>query len=103
MATITIRCDEKDKREAQEVAEYYGFNLSSVTRAFWKQMARTHSIPSELCVGEEPNDESMASIQEPQEIIAEGGTGHSYSCTRELLENLPESHAELRRHHRVHV
>ncbi len=45
MATMTIRCDESDKRAAAEVAEYYGFDLSSVTRAIWKQMARTRRIP----------------------------------------------------------
>ena len=48
MATMTIRCDEADKKAAAEVAEYYGFDLSSVTRALWRQMARTHSIPLNL-------------------------------------------------------
>lgn len=48
MATMTIRCDDADKRAAAEVAEFYGFDLSSVTRAFWKQMARTRRIPLDL-------------------------------------------------------
>ena len=48
MTTMTIRCEEKDKIAAQQVAEYYGFDLSSVTRAFWKQMGRTHRIPLDL-------------------------------------------------------
>ena len=54
---MTIRCDEADKKAAAEVAEYYGFDLSSVTRAIWKQMARTHKIPLDLGY-EVPNAES---------------------------------------------
>ena len=62
MTTMTIRCEEKDKIAAQQVAEYYGFDLSSVTRAFWKQMGRTHRIPLDLG-NEEPNDESLEAIR----------------------------------------
>ena len=85
MATMTIRCNEEDKRAAAEVAEYYGFDLSSVTRALWKQMARTHSIPLDLG-GREPNAESLRSIREAEEIIAAGGTGESFDSGRALLD-----------------
>ena len=82
---MTIRCEEKDKIAAQQVAEYYGFDLSSVTRAFWKQMGRTHRIPLDLG-NEEPNDESLEAIRETKELIARGSTGRSYSSGRELLD-----------------
>lgn len=85
MTTMTIRCEEKDKIAAQQVAEYYGFDLSSVTRAFWKQMGRTHRIPLDLG-NEEPNDESLEAIRETEELIARGDTGRSYSSGRELLD-----------------
>lgn len=85
MTTMTIRCEEKDKIAAQQVAEYYGFDLSSVTRAFWKQMGRTHRIPLDLG-NEEPNDESLEAIRETEELIARGSTGRSYSSGRELLD-----------------
>lgn len=85
MATMTIRCNEEDKRAAAEVAEYYGFDLSSVTRAFWKQMARTYSIPLDLG-GREPNAESLRSIREAEEIVAAGGTGESFDSARALLD-----------------
>ena len=45
-STLTIRIDEDLKREASEVADYYGLDLSSVTRAFYKQMVNTRRIPS---------------------------------------------------------
>ena len=85
MTTMTIRCEEKDKIAAQQVAEYYGFDLSSVTRAFWKQMGRTHRIPLDLG-NEEPNDESLEAIRETEELIARSGIGRSYPSGRELLD-----------------
>lgn len=39
-----IRVDENVRREAVEVARYYGLDLSSVTRALCKQMTNTHRI-----------------------------------------------------------
>jgi DNA-damage-inducible protein J len=84
MTTMTIRCDEEDKRAASEVAEYYGFDLSSVTRAFWKQIGRTKRIPLDLG-NELPNAESIRSIIEADEILANGGTGESYDSGRDLL------------------
>ena len=85
MATMTIRCNEADKAAAAEVAEFYGFDLSSVTRALWKQMARTHRIPLDFG-NSEPNAESLRSIQETEDIIAAGGTGASFDSGRELLD-----------------
>lgn len=85
MTTMTIRCSEVDKKAAAAVAEYYGFDLSSVTRAFWKQIARTRRIPLDLG-NEEPNEESLKSIFEVDDIMAAGGTGESYDSGRSLLD-----------------
>lgn len=85
MTTMTIRCNEADKKAAAAVAEYYGFDLSSVTRAFWKQMGRTRRIPLDLG-NEAPNEESLKSILEADDILAAGGTGESYDSGRALLD-----------------
>lgn len=85
MATMTIRCSEADKRAVAKVAEFYGFDLSSVTRAFWKQMGRTGRIPLDLG-NDEPNEASIASILEADEILANGGTGVSFDSGRVLLD-----------------
>ncbi len=85
MATMTIRCNDADKIAAAEVAEYYGFDLSSVTRAFWKQMARTKKIPLDLGY-EEPNEESLKSIQEAREILANGNAEQTFNSGRSLLD-----------------
>lgn len=71
MTTMSIRVNEADKRAAAEVAEHYGFDLSSVTRAFWKQMVRERRIPLNLG-NYEPNEESLESLEEAREIFASG-------------------------------
>lgn len=74
MATFTIRVDEELKRKAAEVADYYGLDLSSVTRAFYKQMVNTHRIPLTFAP-EEPNEESRAAIAEGDAFLASGKAG----------------------------
>ncbi len=49
--SASIRCDKDLRDSAAKVAEYYGLDLSSVTRAFWKQMAQTHTIPLDFDYG----------------------------------------------------
>ena len=39
-SSVTIRVDSNTKKEASHIAEHFGFDLSSVTRAFYKQMIR---------------------------------------------------------------
>ena len=69
---MTIRIDSKLKREAFEVAEYYGLNLSSVTH--FKQMVNMHRIPL-MFAPEEPNDESLEAITEGDAFLASGRSG----------------------------
>lgn len=71
MGTFTLRLNDDLKAGASEVAEYYGFDLGSVTRAFYSQMVREHAIPLNLrsC---EPNDDSLRAIAETDAAIASG-------------------------------
>ena len=66
-ATLTMRIDSNLKREAAAVAEYYGFDLSGVTRAFYKQMVRDHAMKA------------------AEEVIAKGGTGHRFNSAEEMM------------------
>ncbi|WP_165045675.1 MULTISPECIES: type II toxin-antitoxin system RelB/DinJ family antitoxin [unclassified Adlercreutzia] len=85
-ATLTMRIDSDLKRDASAVAEYYGFDLSGVTRAFYKQMVRDHAIPLDLGYSNEiPNEETLAAMKEAEEIIAKGGTGHSFNSAEEMF------------------
>lgn len=83
MTTLTMRIDEDLKIGAAEVAEYYGFDLSSITRAFYKQIVRDHAIPLSLGYGE-PNAESLRALAETQEMI-ENESGKAYTSGAALL------------------
>lgn len=85
MASVTIRVDDGTKAEATEIVEDFGFDLSSVTRAFYRQIVRERRIPLSLSY-DVPNDETIAALLEGAEILATGGTGQSFSSGRDLLD-----------------
>jgi DNA-damage-inducible protein J len=73
MTSVTVRVDQHTKDEAARIAEDFGFDLSSVTRAFYRQMAREQRIPLMLEYPR-PNAESIESIHEAETAIASGKT-----------------------------
>jgi DNA-damage-inducible protein J len=83
MASVTVRVDEKTKEEASRIVEDFGFDLSSVTRAFYRQIVRENRIPLNLSY-EEPNRDSLESIREANEIIAKGEP--SYKSAEEMFD-----------------
>ena len=87
MTTVTIRIDEGTKREAQEVVHALGFDLSSVTRAFYKQIAREQSIPLNLSC-EQPNEESRRAIAETEAMIEGKVPAKGYSSFQEMLADI---------------
>ena len=72
--TLTIRIDDDLKRGASEVADYYGLDLSSVTRAFYKQMVNTRRIPLTFAP-DEPSIESLEAIREGDAFLSSGEKG----------------------------
>ena len=74
-ASVTIRVDEPTKAAASRIAEDFGFDLSSVTRAFYRQMVREQRIPLNLSYPE-PNAESLKAVHEADAIIAKGEEGY---------------------------
>ncbi|WP_130811139.1 type II toxin-antitoxin system RelB/DinJ family antitoxin [Olsenella sp. Marseille-P4559] len=85
MASVTVRVDEKTKEQATEIVEDFGFDLSSVTRAFYRQIVRERRIPLNLS-HETPNDETAAALKEGADIMARGGNASSFSTGRDLLD-----------------
>jgi DNA-damage-inducible protein J len=83
MASVTVRVDEQTKRDAAEIVEDFGFDLSSVTRAFYRQIVRERRIPLTLSYPE-PNEESLESIRDAEAILASGG--HGYRSARDMLD-----------------
>lgn len=76
MTSVTIRLDETTKREASAIAEDFGFDLSSITRAFYRQMIREQRIPLTLEYPR-PSEESRAAIRETDAILAEERPGYA--------------------------
>lgn len=83
MTSVTVRVDEETKDEAAKIVEDFGFDLSSVTRAFYRQIVREQRIPLTLSYPE-PNEESLQSIREADEVIARGGRG--FTSAHEMIE-----------------
>lgn len=74
-ASVTVRVDEKTKEAAASIAEDFGFDLSSVTRAFYRQIVREQRIPLNLEYPK-PNRESLESLRETEELIDSGHPGY---------------------------
>jgi DNA-damage-inducible protein J len=72
-ATVTVRVDRETKEAATRIAEDFGFDLSSITRAFYRQIVREQRIPLTLEYPT-PNTESLESIREAEAVIASGKT-----------------------------
>lgn len=56
------------------MADYYGLDFSSVTRAFYKQMVNTRRILLTFAL-EEPNAESLEAIREGDAFLESGKKG----------------------------
>lgn len=82
-SSITIQTDAETIEEAARIAEYFGLDLPSVTRAFYKQIVREGRIPLSLS-DLEPNDESLEAIRETEELLANGG--HGFKSAREMFD-----------------
>ena len=82
-ASVTIRIDESTKQAVSAIAEDFGFDISSITRAFYKQIEREQRIPLTLEYPK-PNKESLESIHEADEIARNGGP--TYASAKEMFE-----------------
>ena len=82
-ASVTIKVDESTKQPMSAMAEDFGFGISSIARALYKQAERGQEIPLSVEYPE-PNNESLESIREAEIIIAEKRPG--YATAEEMLD-----------------
>ena len=71
-ATMNFRVDRATKDSASEVAQAYGFDLSSVLRAVCVQMARTRTLPVLTNYGEIPTKETAEAMAWGDAFLSEG-------------------------------
>lgn len=69
MVSVAIRIDEQTKQDASRIVKDFGFDPSSVTRAFYRQIVRERRIPLTLSYPE-PNAENLESVRNAEEILA---------------------------------
>ena len=67
MTTLNIRVDENLKKQANELFEKLGLNMTTAINIFLKQVIRTNGIPFELVI-ETPNAETIAALEESRRI-----------------------------------
>ena len=75
MGTLTIRIDENLKNQAETIFKQIGLSTSSAINIFFKQVVRTSSIPFDL-IADIPNEETIESIKEGDDIISKGEQGY---------------------------
>lgn len=82
--STTIKIDRELKREAQELFESFGLNLSTAVNMFLRQVVREQAIP--FRIGEPvPNAETLQAIEDAQNGI---GLSREFHSLEELLEDL---------------
>ena len=68
MATINIRVDENIKREANELLEELGLDMSTAMNLFLRQMINHGGIPFEI---RRPNKVTLEAIEEGRRLAAD--------------------------------
>lgn len=84
-ATMNFRLDQEAKDAAADVAQAYGFDLSSVLRAVCVQMARTRTLPVLTNYRETPNSETLDAMAWGDAFLSEGRKAR-FSNIDEVLE-----------------
>lgn len=67
--TVNVRVDKDVKQAADAVAQSLGMNLSTAINIFLRQMVNHDGLPFEVR-NPRPNAETLAAIQEADDIIA---------------------------------
>ena len=82
MATITIRVDEKVKKEAEELFHEMGLNMSTAMNIFLKRCILEEGIPFELKV---PNKKTLKALND---VNKGKGLSKEFDSIKELMEDL---------------
>lgn len=81
-STITVRVDEKVKKEAGHIFKEVGMDMSTAINIYLKQVIRSNGIPFPVSA-DIPNEITLKAIK-----AAEEGEMASFSSIEELMEDL---------------
>ena len=86
MANISIRMDDKLKKDAEELFEDLGLNLTTAVTIFFKQALREQRIPFEI-YREISNKETLEAMKEVQNLKSDS-CRKTYASFSDLLEEV---------------
>lgn len=87
MANVSIRIDDSLKKQAEDLFNDLGMNLTTAFTIFVKQSIREQGIPFEI-TREVPNSETIEAIREVEEMKKNPLLGKSYTDVSEMMEDL---------------
>lgn len=89
-ATINLRMDADLKHELEAVCKEMGMSLTTAFTIFAKKVARERRIPFEISAPEVPNAETMAALQESEDILSGKVPAKTYNSASELIREAQE-------------
>ncbi len=94
MATMTknlnLRVDADLKAQAEHIFSELGLPTSTAITLFLKSVVRHGGIPFSLRLDEVPNAETMAALQESEDILNEKVSAKTYNSASELIREAQE-------------
>lgn len=87
MANVSIKMDDALKKQAEELFNDLGMNLTTAFTIFVKQAIREQGIPFEI-TKETPNSETLSALREVEEMKKNPSLGKSYTDVDKMMEDL---------------
>lgn len=87
MANLTMRIDDELKKQAEELFNELGMNMTTAFTIFAKQAVREQRIPFEIA-REIPNQETIEAIKEVERMKKDPTIGKSYTDVDEMIKEL---------------
>ena len=87
MANVSIRMDDNLKKQAEDLFNDLGMNLTTAFTIFVKQAIREQGIPFEI-TKETPNNETLSALREVEEMKKNPSLGKSYTDVDKMMEDL---------------
>ena len=90
MKTITIqtRIDTNLKKNAENILSSIGLDITSAIRLFLTQCGVQRRLPFQPVAPEEPNEETIAAMQEAEDIASGKIKSKGYDDVDELIEDI---------------
>lgn len=83
-AVINVKIQPSLKKQAQNIAKKLGINLSSLIKAYLKQLVRTKAISFSV-TEEEPTDYLLRAIKESKEDIRAGRVSPGFTDAKKAI------------------